>query len=150
VQITQKGANNGGIWLDFTNDKPRAMRLGTFPAAPPGQDPIKESDADAPLVWVRKVGFKAGDWHHIGITWENFDTGRPDAVAHLFVDGNRQGSIRDRSISMNWDLDKAGIYVAVNYIGLLDELALFDRALPEAEIDELAEKPDLLAGLGTA
>ena len=35
---------------------------------------------------------------------------------------------------MDWEVDKAGVYIAVNYIGLLDELALFDRALKAEEV----------------
>ena len=35
--------------------------------------------------------------------------------------------------------------MAVNYIGLLDELALFNRPLTAAEVLALYRKPDLLA-----
>ena len=31
IQITQKGANNGGIWFDFNDAKPRDMRHGALP-----------------------------------------------------------------------------------------------------------------------
>jgi hypothetical protein len=48
---------------------------------------------------------------------------------------------------MNWDVDKAGIYVAVSYIGLLDELALFNRSLTADEVRRLHKHPRLLAGL---
>src|SRR4029079_15042365 len=51
VQITQKGANNGGIWFDFNDAKPRDLRMGVFPAG----TGAKESDADAPMVWHKKV-----------------------------------------------------------------------------------------------
>src|SRR5262249_9078495 len=37
IQITEKGANNGGIWVDFNNDSPRTMRMGVFPAVKPGE-----------------------------------------------------------------------------------------------------------------
>ena len=37
VQITQKGAIDGGIWFDFNDKKPRDMRMGTFPAVPKGE-----------------------------------------------------------------------------------------------------------------
>ena len=90
------------------------------------------------------VGFKAGDWHHVVLNWQNFDTGKADAVAELYIDGKLIGRVKDRAIAMDWDLDKAGIYVAVNYMGLLDELALFGRPLTEAEIAELKREPGLL------
>src|SRR5262249_4527162 len=59
VQITQKGATNGGIWFDFNNAKPRDLRMGVFPAVPEGQKPVAESDPQAPMVRVPRVGFKS-------------------------------------------------------------------------------------------
>src|SRR5437879_9177041 len=52
VQITQRGANDGGIWFDFNDAKPRDLRLGVFPAMPAGAKPVAETDPAAPMVWV--------------------------------------------------------------------------------------------------
>jgi hypothetical protein len=133
VQITHKGANNGGLWFDFNDAKPRDARMGAFPAFASGEQGIKEDDPAAPLVIIKGVEFKEGEWHHVVLNWRNFDTGRADAAAELFIDGKSIGRIENRAIAMSWDLDKAGIYVAVNYLGLLDELAVFSRSLSEAE-----------------
>lgn len=147
VQITERGANDGGLWIDFPDVKPRDMRLGAFPAAAKGEAPLKETDPNAPLVWLKEVGFKVGQWHHLAITWKNFDTGKKDALATLYVDAKPIGDLRDRDIAMRWTIAKTGIYVAVNYIGLLDEFALFNRPLDSAEIERLHAEPGLLAGL---
>ena len=147
IQITQKGANNGGIWFDFNNARPRDLRHGAFPAVPEGQKPIAEEDPQAPLVRVPGIDWQLGQWHHVVISWRNFDTGRADAVSSLYIDGRLIGQIRDRAIAMNWDVDKAGIYVAVNYLGLLDELALFNRELTADEVRLLHSQPALLAPL---
>jgi hypothetical protein len=48
---------------------------------------------------------------------------------------------------MEWDIEKTGIYVAINYIGLLDEFAVFDRALSSDEVALLRAKPGILSGL---
>jgi len=48
---------------------------------------------------------------------------------------------------MDWDLDKAGIYLAVNFIGLIDEFAIFNRPLTAEEIELLRTKPGVLSGL---
>jgi hypothetical protein len=144
VQITQRGANNGGLWVDFPDTRPRDFRLGAFPAAAPGQPPLAESDPDAPLVRVREIGFRSGDWHHVVMTWERFDTQRADAQAALYIDGERAGLLCDRNIAMRWDLEHTGIYVAVNFIGLMDELAVFSRPLRDAEIQWLFRHPDVL------
>src|SRR5262245_2548009 len=146
-QITQKHATNGGIWFDFNDKKPRDLRLGTFPAVPEGTKGAAESDADAPMVRVPGVGFKQGDWHHVVLTWQNFDTGKDDARASLYIDGKHIGDVKDRAIAMDWDIDKAGIYVAVNFIGLLDEFAVFNGPLTADEIGALHKTPGLLAPL---
>src|SRR5262245_35713390 len=147
VQITQKGANDGGIWFDFNDNKPRDLRMGAFPAVPRDGKGITEDDPKAPMVWLRKVAFEAGDWHHVALTWKNFDTGKADAVATLYVDGKKIGDVKDRAIAMDWDVEKAGIYVAINYIGLLDEFAIFNRELSAEQVKLLHDEPGLLAKL---
>ncbi|MBI3824119.1 MAG: hypothetical protein HY289_15735 [Planctomycetes bacterium] len=147
VQITQKGANNGGIWFDFNDAKPRDLRMGVFPAVPAGTVGAKESDADAPMVRVPKVAFKAGEWHHVVLSWSNFDTGKKDAIATLYIDGKKIGAVKDRAIAMDWDIEKAGIYTAVGYTGLLDEMACFNRALTADEVAALHKTPGLLQSL---
>ncbi len=150
VQITQKGANDGGIWFDFNDAKPRDLRMGVFPAVPAGARGVAESDPDAPMVWVRGVGFKAGDWHHVVLTWDHLDTGKKDGQADLYIDGKHRGTVKDRELALKWDLNKTGVYVAVNFIGLLDEFALFDRPLTAAEVSRLHQQPALLAALKQA
>lgn len=148
IQITQKGANNGGIWFDFNNAKPRRdLRMGVFPAVVEGKKGIGEDDPQAPLVRVPGAAYKAGEWHHVVLTWKNFDTGKTDAHADLYIDGKHIGAVKERAIAMDWDLDKAGIFVAVNYIGLLDELATFSRELTTDEVSLLHRQPGILAPL---
>jgi hypothetical protein len=145
VQITERGASNGGLWFDFNDSKPRDMRMGAFPAVRTGEKPVGEGDPSAPIIWLKGVGFKADEWHHVAMTWSGFDTGRSGARAALYVDSKLIGELRDRQIAMDWDLEKAGIYIAVGYIGLLDELAVFNRALSPAEIALLFKRPGLLS-----
>src|SRR5262249_426615 len=85
IQITQKGATNGGLWFDFNDAKPRDLRHGAFPMIPEGQKGIGEDDPKAPMVRVPGVGWKADDWHHVVITWKNLDTGKADAVTALYI-----------------------------------------------------------------
>jgi hypothetical protein len=146
VQITERGATNGGIWCDFNDSRPRDLRMGVFPAVRAGDKPIPEGDPLSPIIWLKKAGFKKDDWHHVALVWENLDTGENSAQAALYVDGKLIGALKRREISMNWDIEKAGIYIAVGYIGLLDEFAVFSRALTPAEVKLLFEQPGMLAG----
>jgi hypothetical protein len=147
VQITQRGANNGGLWFDFNDAKPRDLRHGAFPMVPEGKKGVGEDDPNAPMVRVPKVGWKATDWHHVVVTWENLDTGKDNAVTSLYIDGKLIGRVKDRAIAMGWDIENAGIYLAINYIGLIDEFAVFDRPLSAAEVVALQKKPGMLAEL---
>lgn len=144
IQITQKGANNGGLWFDFNNARPRDLRHGAFPAVPDGEKPIPEDHPQAPIVRVPQIDWRATDWHHVVLNWSDLDSGRP-AVSQLYIDGRRIGEIRDRPLAMKWDLERAGIYVAINYIGLLDELVLFRRTLTADEVQSLHRQPDFMA-----
>ena len=147
IQITHKGSGDGGLWFDFNDDKPRAMRMGAFPAVPVGAKGMEESDPKAPMVWVRKPGLKETDWHHVVMTWRNLDTGKADAAVTLYIDGKLIGAVEDRPLAMGWDVDKAGVYVAINFIGLLDELALYKRELTADEVKLLHSNPGMLSGL---
>jgi hypothetical protein len=143
IQITQKGANNGGIWFDFNEATPRDMRHGAFTAVPEGKKGVAEKDPNPPLVKVPKVDWKADEWHHVVISWSDFDTDKK-AKSQFYVDGKLIGEINDRPIAMKWELEKTGIYIGIDYIGLLDEFAIFNRALTEAEVKALFSKPNLL------
>jgi formylglycine-generating enzyme required for sulfatase activity len=150
VLITQKGLNNGSIWAHFNDAKPRALQAGTYPSIPDGQKPVDEDDAQAPLTRLKDVGFKAGEWHHIVLTWDRFNTGQKDGTHTLYVDGKKIGTLKDYPIAMDWDIDQARIYFAVNFIGLLDELAVFNRPLTAEEVTLLHQKPGVLSALKTA
>ena len=145
VQITERRAGDGGLWIDFPNTSPRNLRLGAFRALAEGENPISDSDPLAPVIVVPEIGFESDEWHHIAMTWSNFDTGKPDAQTELFIDGKQIGRLHSREIGMKWNPDKTGIYFAVGYIGLLDEFAVFDRRLNAIEIQALHARPNLLS-----
>ena len=72
---------------------------------------------------------------------------KADAVTALYIDGKLMGQVKGKAISMGWDIEKAAIYTALSYIGLIDEMALFDRALTAAEVGALQKKPGMLSAL---
>ena len=147
VQITQKRAHDGAIWVDFPDNKPRDMRMGIFKGLAEGEKPLKESDPQAAIVRLKKVSLRQGTWHHVVIAWKNFDTGKANAESRFYVDGKLIGEVTGRKIAMNWELEKTGIYFVVSYIGLFDEFALFNRALSAEEIQHVAKQADLLQPL---
>ncbi|MBL8792319.1 MAG: hypothetical protein JNM56_00290, partial [Planctomycetia bacterium] len=147
VLITQKGFNNGSIWAHFNDAKPRALQAGTYPSIPDGQEPVPEEDPKAPLTRFLKPGFREGDWHHLALTWDRFNTGKRDATHTLYIDGKKIGELKNYEVGMDWDLDRTRVYCAVNLIGRLDELAVFNRPLTGDEVMLLHRKPGVLQAL---
>jgi hypothetical protein len=125
------------IWIGLEADRLRALvRQDLGEAGPPA---IAETD-----------GSNDGTWRHLAVVR------RGDAI-ELFVDGE----IRSRAVSpfaagaITTDLRAAGQerywtrfhlrqFGNPHWVGLLDELAIFGRALEPAEIAKLAGNPDRL------
>lgn len=147
VLITQKGFNNGSIWAHFNDAKPRALQAGTYPSIPDGMEPVPEEDPKAPLTRLKEPGFKEGAWHHLALTWDRFNTGKRDATHTLYIDGKKIGELKDYEVGMDWDLERTRVYFAVNLIGRLDELAVFNRPLTADEMAVLHRKPGVLQAL---
>jgi hypothetical protein len=78
------------------------------------------------------------------ITHSGLGSGK--GVAKLYLDGKLQGTTETINEPFRWDMSRAAIRLGVNYVGLWDELAIFNRALADREVAELH---GLKGGLGT-
>jgi hypothetical protein len=145
IQITPRMWNNGAFFVEFEKSKvPGAdipFRLGVyadFDVWNPTKRPFEQIPAtERPLVTVDAPPFARGKWTHIVYTWESFNTGRNDGVARLYLDGTARGTLSPRQQTFTWDPAETKIGLGLNYIGLFDELAVFNRALTEAEVASL-------------
>jgi hypothetical protein len=142
VQITPRAWNDAAFFVEFEK-RPEAIpfRLGVY-ADLQVWNPDKRRFADIPaherpLVTVQDPPFDRGKWTHVAFTFQNFNTGRPDGVARLYLDGKARGELSPRKQSFTWDPDQNMIWLGLSYIGLLDELSIFDRALSADEIGVL-------------
>lgn len=138
IQITQKAWNDGAFFVDFDKDLPRDFRLGVFSDLTfwnPENTPWEKWPLEKrPMVTVKKPGFTRTAWKHVAYTFEgvNAPGGKP-AQASLYLDGKLQGTLNS-PMRFTWDLDKTAVMIGIEYIGDLDELMMFDRALSEKEI----------------
>jgi hypothetical protein len=83
---------------------------------------------------VLKPPFGRDKGTHVVMTFTRFNTGRDDAVANLYLNGKLEGTIQKRVQTFTWDPSKAAIMLGLSYIGLFDDLAVFDRALTAEEV----------------
>jgi neutral ceramidase len=152
VQITPREWNDAAFFVDFTkDDMPRHFRLGVFADKqvwnPKGLEWEAVPPAERPLVTVEKTPFGRGKWTHVAFTFAKLNSGRPDGVARLYLDGELQGELAGRMQTFTWDAAKSLIFIGLSYVGLVDDLALFDRALDAEEIKALHELDGGIASL---
>lgn len=146
LQITQKAWNDGAFFVDFDKTLPRDFRLGVFSDFtfwnPENTKWDDVSTDKRPLVTVRNPPFSSENWTHICFTWEDVNSAAPEkeSSAKLYLNGELCGEI-NRPIQIAWDPAKVAIMLGINYIGLLDDLAIFDKPLTAEQIRILFEYP---------
>ena len=137
IQITDSGYNDAGFWVDFTKENPRIFRLGVIgdrdswnptPEGPDNENP----DFMSQLVVVDEPGFKREAWTHIVINFIGLNTG--DGKAAIYVNGEMKGLRKDIKDPFTWEIDKSNIYLGLSYIGLMDEVSIYNKHLSKEQI----------------
>jgi hypothetical protein len=142
VQITPRERNDAAFFVDFTkDDKPRHFRLGAFADRqiwdPTKRDWEKVPSHERPMVTVTKPPFSRDRWTHVVFTFSNFNTGRKDGESRLYLNGQLQGTLTGREQTFTWDPAKSLVMIGLSYVGLFDDLAIFNRALTDEDIQIL-------------
>ncbi len=136
IQLTDSGYNDAAVWVDFTKENPRQFRLGVFGdlhAWNPDEQPPDEFPAfGSRLIVSNSPPFSRDAWTHIVITFSGLGSGA--GGARLYLDGAPLPEVReDIAEPFTWD-SPGSIRLGLSYVGLYDELALFDRALTSEEV----------------
>lgn len=146
IQITDAAYNDAAIWVDFTPENPRQFRLGVFGDLnvwnPDGQSPDEHPGFSDRLVVVDDPPFQHDRWTHVAITFAglNKPTG---GRATLYLDGTAVSTTADAiNEPFTWEAGDGAIRIGVNYVGLIDDLSLFSRALSEDEVAALLALSD--------
>ena len=142
LQITDTRYNDAAVWVDFTKGNPRQFRLGAFGDLeawnPKNLEPDQNPAFHDRLVVVDEPPFERGRWTHVVITYSGLGS-EQGGTAKLYLDGELQGITPGIAEAFTWDLSMAQIRIGVNYAGMYDELALFDRPLTDDEVKALHE-----------
>lgn len=140
IQITDVSYNDASIWVDFTKDNPRDFRLGiigdrtSWNPTPEGPD-NENSIFNEQLIAVSKPPFAGGSWTHILINYTGLNTDQGKAA--LYMNGELRGIRKDIKDPFTWDVEKSNIYLGLGYIGLMDELSIYNKHLSQEEITTL-------------
>ncbi|MEE3373172.1 MAG: LamG-like jellyroll fold domain-containing protein [Planctomycetota bacterium] len=151
LQITDKKWNNASFFVDFTKDKPRQFRLGVFSDYefwnPKDRKLEQIPDAERPLIGVDNPPFRRDAWTHVAVTFKDFNKTDKSGVATLFLNGKAVGTLR-RPQQFTWGTERLAIMLGINYVGQLDDLAIFDRTLTVGEIETILKLPEGIRSLG--
>ena len=144
VQITPRDWNDAAFFVEFGKDeKPRHFRLGAYADFKVWNPANREWNTipfvEKPLAGVAQPPFSRERWTHVAFTFNNFNTGKKDGLAQLYLNGQLEGAIGEREQTFTWDPAQAKIMLGLSYIGLFDDLAIFNRALTESEIEKLRQ-----------
>jgi len=140
IQITDVGYNDAAIWVDFTKENPRDFRLGVIgdrtswnpnPNGPDNENPI----FNVQLLPVSNPPFAKGTWTHILINYTGLNTNQGKAA--LYMNGELKGIRKDIKDPFTWDVETSNIYLGLGYIGLMDELSIYNKHLSQEEITTL-------------
>jgi hypothetical protein len=153
IQLTDKDYSDACIWIDFTkNDTPSDFRLGVF--GDQGEWDVKNRRGQSEeffwrLAKVAEPPFAKGQWTHVVITWDGINTTQ-NGRARLYLNAEYQGATSSISERFTWDVAKAGIRLGMgHFVGLLDDIAIFNRPLTPEEIRVLYELERGVAELHT-
>ena len=142
LQVTSKQWDDAAMFVEFEK-RPAGIpfRLGVYADKavwnPTGRKFSDIPAAERPLTTVEKAPFGAGKWTHVAFAFRKFNTGKPDGTATLYLDGKQAGMISARTQTFTWDAARAALMPGLSYIGLMDDLAVFDRALTAEEVGQL-------------
>ena len=139
VQIVGDDSKKGFIFLEWSKDEtPRYFRYAIRPLFHIwNPDNVQWADIPfdkRPMVQVDRAPFSRDTWTHVVFTLENInDKSKPQARPAL---SERQAARHDRELGphLHWDPAQVLLVLGAAYVGHMDDLAVFNRALTAGEV----------------
>ena len=142
VQIVGDDGKKGFIFLEWSKDEtPRYFRYAIRPLFHiwnPDNKPWADIPFEKrPMVQVERAPFSREKWTHVAFTLENINDKAKPRLGKLYLNGKPQGAIEKWDLTFDWDPAKVLLVLGASYVGHMDDLAVFDRALADAEVARL-------------
>ncbi|WP_299436548.1 LamG-like jellyroll fold domain-containing protein [uncultured Aquimarina sp.] len=139
ICITDVRYNDAALWVDFTDDSPRQFRLGAMGDLDVWNPENKNDETKwkKRTVTVKQPPFEKGKWTHIAIVFTEVNTTKP--TFKLYLNSKFMGVIKDVDDPFTWEVKKGKIMLGLGYIGLMDELTIFDKPLNPKEVTSVYE-----------
>ncbi|MSR47230.1 MAG: c-type cytochrome [Planctomycetes bacterium] len=152
ITVTAKDWNDAGLFCEFEKRPDfRHFRMGAYADHAvwnaTGKPWEQLSFEEKSLAQVEADDPFGGRFTHVAFAFERFNSGAADGVARMYLDGKLAATLAPRMQTWTWAPGDQRIILGLNYVGWIDEIAWFDRALGDAEITALHALPGGLADL---
>lgn len=142
LQIVGDDTKKGFVFMEWSKDEtPRHFRFAIRPLIqlwnPNNLDWAKMTDAQRPAVNLPHAPFSRDAWTHAVFTVENVNDKTHKPAGRLWLNGKLQGAIEGWDLTFGWNADAVQLVLGASYVGHMDELAVFDRALTDTEVQQL-------------
>lgn len=147
ICLTDSKFNDAALWVDFTDDSPRRFRFGAMGDLDVWNPDNKSGEAEVEkrVVNVTQPPFACRKWTHIVITYSEINTNRSECK--LYLDGELKGLVKDVNDPFTWEAENAKIMLGLGYIGLMDEITVFDKPLTLDEVKNVYALKDGIKAL---
>lgn len=152
IQIIGNDTRQGFIFLEWSKDEtPRYFRYAVRPVLElwnPGNRAWADIPfGQRPMVQVDRAPFSRQSWTHVAFTLENINAPGRNPRARLYLNARLMGTIDQWNLTLGWLPDSVALVLGAAYVGDLDDLAVFNRALSSEEIGRLQALPGGVADL---
>jgi hypothetical protein len=142
IQIIGDDSKKGYIFLEWSKDeKPRLFRYAIRPLFhiwnPENQQWHEIPRDKKPAVEVARAPFSRDKWTHVLFTVENLNDKTRRPAGKLYINGKLQGAIEKWDLTFDWDPAKVLLVLGASYVGYIDDLAVFDRPITDAEVTHI-------------
>ena len=139
VQIVGDDSKKGYIFCEWSKDEtPRYFRYAIRPLFPIWNPENKQWGdipfEKRPMVQVDRAPFSREKWTHVVFTVENVNDKTKPQRGRLYVNGKLQGAVEKWDLTFAWDPARVLLVLGAAYVGHMDDLAVFDRPLTDAEV----------------
>lgn len=142
VQIVGDDTKKGFIFMEWSkNETPRFFRYAIRPLTHiwnPTSVQWDEIPFDKrPMVQVANAPFSRDTWTHAVFTLDKVNDKAARPGGSLYLNGKLQGRIEGWDLTFGWHPSSVALVLGASYVGRLDDLAVFDRALSDVEVERL-------------
>jgi hypothetical protein len=139
VQIVGHDSKKGFIFLEWSKDEaPRLFRYAVRPLFEIW-NPSNLQWADIPfekrpMVQVERAPFSRESWTHVLFSFAGINDKISKPTGKLYINGETKGTIENWNLTFGWNPDQVLLVLGASYVGYLDDLAVFNRAMTDAEV----------------